>query len=107
MEVNAVAESDTLAGGNGQIAGTGGFLLKIVETEWIRGEKPVISHVPRSRMARILRMVEDGNADRFLIHRSIVITPLGCLPPRLVIADTGALDDVAFARLIFAMNQTH
>src|SRR5438552_5815195 len=103
MEVNAVAESDTLPGRDGQIAGAGGFFLKIVETEWIRGEKSVISYVPRSRVAWILRMVEDGNAYRFIIHRSIVITPLGRLAPRLIIADTGALDDVAFAGLVFAM----
>src|SRR5213075_2691891 len=70
MDVEAVAERHTLAGGHVQVACARGLLFKIMEAERIRGEQTVVAHMPPGRMTRILRMIENGDADNLSIHRT-------------------------------------
>src|SRR5439155_2318190 len=81
MDVKAVAKRHALAGGHLQIAGARGFLFKIMQAERIRGEQTVVAHVPPGGMTRVLRMIENGDADNLSIHRTVVIAPRGALAP--------------------------
>src|SRR5438445_8681162 len=95
MDVKAIAKGHALAGGHLQVARARGFLFKIMQAERIRGEQTVVAHVPPGRMARVLRMIEYGDADNLSIHRTVVIAPRGALAPCFPVAHALAVNDVA------------
>jgi hypothetical protein len=98
VEVKPIAERHAFAGGDFQVAGGRvGELFEVMSAKGVRGEQAVIAHVPPGRMARVLRMVEDRNADDLAFHRAVIIAPIGALAPRFAVALTGAGDDMAFA----------
>ena len=98
VEVKAIAECDALPGRNRDIAGAGGFSLKIMHPERIRGEQAVIAHMPPGGVLGVLRVIENRDADSFILHRAVVIAPGGPLAPGFVIPYSGAQDDMALDR---------
>src|SRR5256885_14554148 len=95
MDVKAIAKRHALAGGHHQVARARRFLFKIMEAERIRGEQTVVAHVPPGRMARVLRMIENGDADDLSIHGTVVIAPRGALAPGFSVPHALAVHDVA------------
>src|SRR6266516_4362208 len=95
MDVKAVAKRHALAGGHAQVARTRGFLFKVMEAERIRGEQTVVAHVPPGRMSRVLRVIENGDADDLSVHRTVVIAPRGALAPCFAVPHALAVHDVA------------
>src|SRR5215213_3422868 len=95
VNVDAVFESYFFVGTELVIAGTFGLrLIHVVLAEGIRGKEAVIARVPAGGMPRIGRMIEDGDADCLLLHRPIVVDPLGFLAPHLAILDPFAIYQV-------------
>src|ERR1035441_6273929 len=50
-------------------------------------------------MVRIMRMVENGDADRLPVNRSIIVAPVGALAPGYRISGAGAIDDMTLPDL--------
>lgn len=78
-----------------------------MDAERIRGEQSVVADMPRRRMHGIERIIEDRDAHGLALDRAGVIAPLGALAPGLLVADAGAQDDPALARLLLAVGQAH
>src|SRR6266446_6142951 len=58
-------------------------------------EQPVIAHVPPGRVPRVAGMIENGDAYGFSVHGTEVIAPVSAFAPGFVVADPGAVDDMA------------
>lgn len=100
----AVVEQEAVAKGNaGSFVNLHGAVLtfECLATEWVRGDQSVVAGVPRGRVARILRVVEDGDTDGVSIDRPPVVHPLRGFRPDgfsfdSLAVDCGAFGDVAF-----------
>src|SRR5438874_391759 len=95
MDVEAVSEGDVRSGGNGEFPRARGLLLELMKPERVGGEQTIVAHVPPGRMARILRVIEDGHADDLPVHRAVVIAPGGALAPGRAVPHAFAVHDVA------------
>src|SRR5437867_1923857 len=93
--VKAIAERRALAGFDFHVARALRLLFEIVDTEWIGRKEPVIAHVPPRGITRVVRVIEDRDADRLAIHGPVIINPLGPLAPGRVVAHPFAVYDVA------------
>src|ERR1035437_3382989 len=100
MQVKPITEGPARAGGHDEVAG--GLVweaLEIVLAERIGREQPVVTHMPPGRVARVLGMVENRDADRLALDGAVVITPLRPFAPGLAVAHAGAVDDMALPHL--------
>src|SRR5439155_24987416 len=105
MQINPVAKSNAPAGRNGQSAGS--FVrqaFEIMLAKRIGREQAVIAHMPPGGMPRVLRMIENRDADSLSSHGAVIITPVGAFAPGLSVANSGAVNDVTFAGFSF---ETH
>src|SRR3954466_5518594 len=62
--------------------------------------------MPRGRMPGILRMMEDGDPDGFVLDGAVVIAPGAMFAPGLVIQQAAAEDDMAITRFL-AVTESH
>src|SRR5262249_51196696 len=69
--------------------------FEIMAAKGIRGEQAIIAHVPPGRVPRVFRMVKHGNANNFSLYRPVVVAPIGFFAPCLVVALTGAVENMA------------
>src|SRR5258705_792788 len=99
MNIESVTERDALPGRNGQGPCPLVLYPKIRKSKGIGREKPVIADMPRRWMARIARMIENGQTDGLAAHWSIVIAPISVFAPRCVIRNARALHNLTFASL--------
>jgi len=95
MNHEAVAEADLFVFGQLEIAGAGGFLFEVVDTEGIGGEESVISDVPPGGVAWISGVVEDGDAHDLTIDGAVVIDPGCAFAPGIGVAHPFAGDDMS------------
>src|SRR5437879_654 len=82
VAIKPVTEGEALAFRHLQIARV--LVRKPLEvglSKWIGREQTVVAHVPRSRVARVARMIEDRDAHGLALHRAVIINPLGVLAP--------------------------
>src|SRR5690349_10202712 len=101
MQVKAVAERDVFARREFEVAG---FLvrelLEIMAAKRIGGEQTVVANVPPGGMTRILRMIENSDADGFPVYGAVIIAPIGALAPGIGILDAFAVDNVTLGALL-------
>src|SRR5437868_11379083 len=71
----------------------------------IGGEQTVIPHMPPRGMPRILRMIEHGNPCDAPANRPVIIAPIRALAPRIVVALTGAIHDVAVLARVLELHR--
>ena len=102
VQIETVTKGDALAGGHGQIPrGLIRERFEIMPTKGIGRKQAIIAHVPPGGMLRILRMIENGHAHGFVLHRAVVIAPFGAFAPGLLIPHAGAVDDMAMTDFAF------
>src|SRR5688572_20151723 len=109
VNIEPVFEGDAFAGGDFQVSGAGGLFLEIVDSKGIGRKKAVVPDVPRGRMPRVARVIENGHANDLVTDRSIVIAPRTLLAPRGFIAHPRAQHDTAvgFAGIELVGGQPH
>src|SRR5687768_13088085 len=94
MNVKTIFERNALASFDCQVARAGGLLLEIVDSEWIRREQAVVADVPPRGMPRIVRVIENGDAEGLAFDRPAVIAPGRLFAPRVFARHARAQDDV-------------
>src|SRR5207244_372237 len=72
MDVKPVSKGRALALGNVKITSARRLVLKVMHSEWVRREQPVITNVPPGRVLGVGRVVKDGHADELPAHRTVV-----------------------------------
>src|SRR6478672_245760 len=78
MQEEAVAQGEALVRRDDDVASVGGCtFFHVVLAERVCREEAVIARVPARRVLHILRMIEDGDAERFPLHWTGVIDPRG------------------------------
>src|ERR1035437_10531319 len=95
MEKEAVAEDHALAFGYGKIPGVLWAFFEVVQPKGVGRKQTVIAHMPPRRMPGILRVIEDAHSYRRVLHRPVIVAPLGPFAPGVIILLPGAIDDVA------------
>src|SRR5258706_16137814 len=87
MHDHPIAETEFLS----RLDGDGTVLRLVVgercEAERISGEEAVSARVPAYRVVRVLRIVEDRDADLLALDVARIVAPVGRLAPEFLLTD--------------------
>ena len=85
VDVDAELEAQGLARREGVVAPLGPVAREIVDTPGVGREEPVVAHVPVGGVAKVVRVVEDSQADLLPVDLAGVVAPRCPLAPRLAL----------------------